>query len=104
MQIDELSILPVDVRAEQSVVGAILLDPAILDEVRMFLPTPDAFFDDAMRAIYGAMLVLADAGKSIETVILADAVRKVLLENENVPDLLARLADNAITSAFVTVT
>ena len=48
--------LPFSPEAEQSVLGAILLDSSCLDRVAEILPRPDYFYQTNNGLIYGAML------------------------------------------------
>lgn len=56
--------------AEHSVLGAILLNTAILDDVRAVLPSGNYFLNNENRACYDAILELADANQPIDTVTL----------------------------------
>lgn len=51
--------LPSDVHAERAVLGAMLNDPAAVDQARLGLPV-DAFFDQRHAELYTLMLDLAD--------------------------------------------
>ncbi len=52
--------LPYSPEAEQSVLGAVLLEPMCLDRVREVLPKPDYFHLANHRVIYEAMIELSD--------------------------------------------
>src|SRR5208283_3619297 len=60
---------PHDEGAEKSVLGAILLKPEAF-EVAADIVTPDDFYHEANRLVFGAMSDLATAGKPIDTVTL----------------------------------
>lgn len=56
--------LPFSPEAEQSVLGAILLDSSCLDRVAEILPRPDYFYQTNNGLIYGAMLDMFTLGKA----------------------------------------
>ena len=58
---------------EQSVLGAILIDPDALDRVSDLL-TPDSFGREDHRAIYQAAVNLSEKGKPVDVVTVSDAV------------------------------
>lgn len=65
---------PQNLEAEQSVLGAVLLDNECMDLFVGWLP-PDAFYRDAHRDIYRAMLELSDAREPIDAITLANRLR-----------------------------
>lgn len=68
-------VLPHHVEAEKAVVGGILLDPArALDLVRPFVRHTD-FHHPALAAIFRAELELADAGRPVDHITLAEQMR-----------------------------
>ncbi|MFR8530070.1 MAG: DnaB-like helicase N-terminal domain-containing protein [Anaeromassilibacillus sp.] len=60
--------LPFSPEAEQSVLGAILLDSSCLDRVAEILPRPDYFYQTNNGLIYGAMLDMFTLGKPVDFV------------------------------------
>lgn len=62
-----------NVEAEQSILGAILLDNGALVTAREIL-APEDFYRTAHRAIFGIMLELAERGQPIDNVTLTDAL------------------------------
>lgn len=56
-----------DLDAESSVLGAVLLDPAVLAELRAVVQ-PEAFYSPAHAAIFRAMLSVADRGEPVDVV------------------------------------
>lgn len=46
---------PQDVKLEQAVLGAMLIDPKAIDECMMIIRTPDVFYKDSHKAIYEAI-------------------------------------------------
>ncbi len=63
-------VLPFSAEAEQSVLGAILLEPACLATVAEQLPRADYFYQVNNRLIYGTMLEMFTAGKPVDLVTL----------------------------------
>jgi len=66
---------PFSNKAEQGVLGSILLLPEVIDDVVMELRKED-FYDDANRNIYEAMLALHEAGRKIDVTLLVDELEK----------------------------
>ena len=86
-------VLPHDLEAERAVLGAILLHPEHWPIVASIL-TPQDFFRDAHRRIYGAMARLIDAGRPIDFVMLrAELLRTGEFDEIGGPAYLAALID-----------
>lgn len=68
-----LRIPPHDERAEQSVLGSILLDPSCLPTVAGVL-SPEDFYVEAHRQIYAAMLALFQSRKHVDLITLSDTL------------------------------
>ena len=66
---------PQNLDAEQSVLGAILLENSAIDRAIEVL-TPDDFYKEAHRRIYLAMLTLSEAAEPIDLITLPEALRK----------------------------
>jgi len=66
---------PQDLIAEQSVLGAMLMDKGAISRVVELLDA-DSFYRDAHRAIYESILDLFDRGEPIDLITLTDALRK----------------------------
>ncbi|MBU0502250.1 MAG: replicative DNA helicase [bacterium] len=97
----EEKIPPQDLAAEQSVVGAMLLDKnamvRVVETVR-----PDSFYRDAHRRIFEAILSLFDRGEPIDLITVTDAMRKGgTLEAAGGAVYLADLLNSVPTSANV---
>ena len=60
---------PVDVEAEMGVLGSILLNPEVCDDVALILRGDD-FYDDAHQRIFRAMQDMHDSGKKIDVKLL----------------------------------
>ena len=65
---------PQNVEAEQSVLGAILLDNTAMAKV-MELLTDEEFYRTAHRKIYQAMLELSDRGEVIDQITLTECLK-----------------------------
>ena len=67
--------LPVDLRAEQGVLGSILLKPDVIDDVIPILRAED-FFDNANRRLYENVSAMHDGGHKIDSTLLVDRLKK----------------------------
>jgi len=65
---------PHNLEAEESVLGAILLEPAIIDDVSTVL-TPDDFYDDRNARLFARMLDLHQQREPIDLVTLCDLLK-----------------------------
>ena len=68
-------VLPFSAEAEQSVLGAVLLEPSCLSIVAEMLPRSDFFYQVNNRTIYSAMLEMFTAGKPVDLVTLLERLR-----------------------------
>ena len=66
---------PQNLDAEQSILGAILLENTSIDKA-LELVMPDDFYKEAHRKIFLAMLELADHGEAIDLITLPETLRK----------------------------
>ena len=87
---------PHSLEAEQSVLGAILLDYQVLDEIEGLLPTPEAFYAEAHRKIYAAMQGLRAEGSPVDLVTLAEELSRrdmgyVDITPENYEEITGRM-------------
>lgn len=67
--------LPFSPEAEQSVLGAVLLDSSCLDRVAEILPRPEYFYQTANRLIYTAMLEMFTAGRPVDFVTVLEKLK-----------------------------
>src|SRR5215510_7100289 len=67
--------LPANVEAERSILGAILLDNAVVNQAIELLKRED-FFLDSHRRIYDKMIALSERGTPIDHVTLTEELRK----------------------------
>jgi len=65
---------PHSVDAEQSVLGAILLDHASISTARLHV-RPEEFYTTAHQTIYRAMVELADEGRPIDNIVLTELLK-----------------------------
>ena len=92
---------PHNLEAEQSVLGAILLDSDVLDELEGLLPSPEAFYAEAHRKIYAAMQTLRSQGKPVDLVTLAEELsRRGELEALGGVSYLVQLSEATPTAAY----
>ena len=67
--------LPFSPEAEQSVLGAILLDSTCLDRVAEILPRPDYFHQVNHVLIYGTMLEMFTLGQPVDFVTVLERLK-----------------------------
>ncbi len=92
---------PQNIEAEQSVLGAILLENAAINQVLEIL-TEDDFYRESHRQIFRAMAELSDRNQPIDAITLIDALRsKGTLEQVGGPAYVAELADAVPTAANI---
>jgi replicative DNA helicase len=92
---------PSDLDAEAAVLSAILLAPAVLEEVRPIL-SPAAWYADANRRLYEAAIALADSGRTVDVVSVAGYLRdKGRLQQVGGTPYLAQLSDATPAVAHV---
>lgn len=65
---------PQNLDAEKAVLGSLLIDPNLCDEVALIL-RPDDFYADAHRKIYGQMLGMHDEGGRIDAMLLVERLK-----------------------------
>lgn len=100
--------LPFSAEAEQSVLGAILLDSSCLDRIAEILPKPDYFYLANHRLIYSVMLEMFTLGKSIDFITVLDQLKhNDDFDENNAKTYLLQLAQivpsikNAQTYAYI---
>jgi replicative DNA helicase len=92
---------PQNLEAEQSVLGAILLDNESIDLAREILDEADCY-RESHRQIFGAMAGLSDCRQAIDAVTLRDALRtRGALETTGGPAYIAALAGTVPTAANI---
>jgi replicative DNA helicase len=66
---------PHAIEAERSLLGSILLDPGVLNDVVEIVPTPESFYKEAHGTIYKALVDTFDAHQSGDLVQLTETLR-----------------------------
>jgi replicative DNA helicase len=66
---------PHSIEAEQGVLGSLILDPKLCDDVCLVVG-PDDFYADAHRRLYGHLLAMHDNGGQIDTTLLVDRLKQ----------------------------
>jgi len=99
---DELSrIPPHNLEAEQSVLGAILIDRSALAEVSGRLRT-DAFYLEKHREIYEAIMSLYEESLPVDIITVSDELqRRGTLEKIGGVDYIAQLSNSVLTTANI---
>ena len=92
---------PHNLDAEQSVLGAVLLDNASLDEALGILSASD-FYREAHRQIFARMIALSEAHEPIDAITLCDKLRQAgLLEQIGGAAYIAELAAMVPSAATI---
>ncbi len=92
---------PQNIEAEQSVLGAVLLENEAINQALEIL-TADDFYRETHREIFRAMMELSDHNNPVDAITLTDALRtKSVLEQVGGPAYIAELADAVPTAANV---
>lgn len=100
--------LPFSAVAEQSVLGAVLLDSQCLDRLAEILPKPDYFYLANHKLIYSVMLEMFTLGQPIDFITVLDSLKKDgNFDENNAKTYLLQLAQivpsikNAQTYAYI---
>lgn len=92
---------PQNLEAEQSVLGAVLLENEAINPAIEILAADD-FYRESHRAIFNAMVELSDRSQPIDAITLSDTLRgRGLLETVGGPAYIAELAATVPTAANV---
>ncbi|MCL4512025.1 MAG: replicative DNA helicase [Bacteroidetes bacterium] len=94
---DNLKPLPQNIEAEQSLIGAILVEPSVLPDLSSIVQSSD-FYDEHHKAIFEMLLKMRIEGKGIDFI----SVRSMLKGND---ELITALVDcsNAVSSSVFAV-
>lgn len=86
--------LPFSAEAEQSVLGAMLIEPSCISSVLQYISSPDCFYRPQHKQLFGIMLQMFTVGASIDliTVLEQAKVQKVFASDEDAKVYLAQLA------------
>jgi replicative DNA helicase len=66
---------PQNLEAERSLLGSLLLDPQLCDDVALVVKADD-FYSDANRILYGHIIAMHEDGKRVDSVLLTDRLRQ----------------------------
>jgi replicative DNA helicase len=66
---------PFNLEAESGVLGSIILNPNVCDDVVLVL-RPDDFFDDANRKLFEHMLAMYDAGQKLDPTLVVEQLKR----------------------------
>ena len=92
LPLDALGVnLPYSIEAEQAVLGAMLVDSSVQDDVFAVL-RPEQFYSQQNADIYREMLLLQTTGKPIDYVTVLESVTSSGVFNSDVDLILTRLA------------
>ena len=92
--------LPFSLEAEQAVLGAIITDGEVVDEVAGILPDAKYFYVNTHRDIYAAVLDLLFNGETIDIITLLEQLKKNKAFDENTEKtFLMDLAENCPTAS-----
>jgi replicative DNA helicase len=93
---------PQNIEAEESVLGAILLENDAVNAV-LEVAAVDDFYRESHRLIFQAMVDLADRNQPVDAITLTDSLRgKGVLEQVGGPAYIAELAARVPTAATAT--
>ena len=66
---------PQSLEAEKGVLGSLLIDPQICDEIALML-RPDDFYADANQRLYRAIMAMHEEGKRIDPTLLIERLKQ----------------------------
>ena len=69
------SAMPHDIDAERAVLGALLRDPILYDEVLMILREPDDFYHDAHKCIFSHMMKVRSEVCHVDLILLVNKLK-----------------------------
>lgn len=75
--------LPYDLKAEQSVLGSVLLDKDCMDSIVELIPNKDYFYISNHKIIYGCMLDIYNKGQAVDAVTVLNALKKESAFDQN---------------------
>jgi replicative DNA helicase len=99
-KVEELSVPPQSLEAEQALLGAVLLDDSAIARVLESRLSPNDFYREAHGLIFGGMRDLYERGEPVDLVTLSEGLKKAgALDKIGGPAYLAELADAVATAA-----
>lgn len=94
---------PHSIEAEQAALGAIFLDPSVLDDMRLILRDPRYFYRNKHQHIFAAMIALHDSGSEIDWVTVKENLSAAgLLAEAGGVEYLQEITEIAPTSLGAT--
>lgn len=75
-RLDELEQLPFSAEAEQSVLGAMLLEPSCISTVLEYVSTPDCFYRPQHRQLFSVLLQMFTMGENIDLITVLEAAKR----------------------------
>ncbi len=97
-----LDVQPQSIEAEQTVIGAVLLDPEAIIKISDFL-APEDFYDPTYRTIYGAVIALYQGHQPIDIITVSNKLAdEKKIQAVGGSAFIAELASKVPTSAHVT--
>lgn len=98
---DPLKTPPIDIQAERSVLGSVLIDPTAINLVSSVL-RPEFFYQPEHQKIYDSMLTLFEKQKPIDIITLKNELKKNKeLTSVGGTQYLSQLIEEVPTSAYV---
>ena len=86
---------PHSLEAERSLLGSLLLDPAVMGEVVAVVTKAEQFYSSAHGAIFRAILEVYDAHRAGDPLLIAESLKdRGLLESSGGPEFLVELAES----------
>jgi replicative DNA helicase len=86
---------PHSLEAERSLLGSLLLDPAVLGEVVTLVSKAEQFYSTAHGAIFRAIVEVYDTHRAGDPLLIAESLRdRGLLESAGGPEFLVELAES----------
>ena len=70
-----LNVPPQNIEAEKAVIGSLLIDPQLCDDVVLML-RPDDFYSDANRKLFEHIVAMHDSGGRIDMMLLVERLRQ----------------------------
>lgn len=87
---------PASVEAEMSLLGSMILDPAVISEVLHYVRAGDSFYLDANKVIFDALVQHYDTHQAGDLALLIEVLKdKDSLDQVGGPEYLVRLAESA---------
>jgi len=87
---------PASIEAEMSLLGSMILDPAVISEVLQHVRSGDSFYNESNRMVFDALVQHYDAHQAGDLALLIEALKdKDALESVGGSEYLVKLAESA---------